>query len=71
MYTTYERVEFGHSDTMPAARHGRSGIPQVRMGEEWEGDRFGLHFGERISFAHVPVKMERDREGILTGFLEL
>ena len=43
----------------------------MRMGEEWEGDRFGLHFGERISFAHVPVKMERDREGILTGFLEL
>lgn len=71
MYTTYERVEFGHSDTMPAARHGRSGIPQVRMGEEWEGDRFGLNFGERISFAHVPVKMERDREGILTGFREL
>lgn len=67
MYTTYERVEFSHSGTMPTARHGRMGIPQVRMEEEWEGSRFGLNFGERISFDHIPIKMERDMDGVLTG----
>ena len=70
MYTTYERVEFAHSDTMPTARHGRLGIPQVRMEEEWKGTRFGLNFGERISFDHVPVKMERDKGGMLAGQLK-
>ena len=67
MYTTYERVEFEHSDTMPTARHGRLGIPQVRMEEEWEGKRFGLNFGERIPFDHIPIKMERNMNGVLTG----
>lgn len=69
MYTTYERVEFAHSETMPTARHGRLGVPQVRMEEEWRGKRFTLNFGERISFNHVPIKMERDNGGILTGRL--
>ena len=67
MYTTYERVEFSHSGTMPTARHGRLGIPQVRMEEEWEGSRFGLNFGERISFNHIPIKMKRNMNGVLTG----
>ena len=67
MYTTYERVEFVHSDTMPIARHGRLGIPQVRMEEEWEGIRFGLNFGERICFDHIPIKMVRNTDGALTG----
>ena len=67
MYTTYERVEFAHSDTMPTARHGRLGIPQVRMEEEWEGIRFGLNFGERICFDHIPIKMVRNTDGALTG----
>lgn len=71
MYTTYERVDFSHSDTLPTARHGRLGIPQVRMEEEWEGTRFGLNFGERIPFEHVPIKMERNKEGVLTGKQEI
>lgn len=71
MYTTYERVEFSHSDTLPIAGHGRLGIPQVRMEEEWEGTRFGLNFGERIPFEHVPIKMERNKEGVLTGTQEI
>lgn len=70
MYTTYERVEFAHPETMPAARHGRSGIPQIKMKDEWDGKRFGLNFGERIPFSHIPIKMERNRGGILTGKLE-
>nr|WP_296461431.1 hypothetical protein [uncultured Acetatifactor sp.] len=37
------------------------------MEEEWEGSRFGLNFGERISFDHIPIKMERDMDGVLTG----
>ena len=71
MYTAYERVDFSHSDTLPTARHGRLGIPQVRMEEEWEGTRFGLNFGERIPFEHVPIKMERNKEGVLTGKQEI
>lgn len=70
MYTTYERVEFTHPETMPAARHGRSGVPQIKMKDEWDGKRFGLNFGERIPFSHIPIKMERNRDGILTGKLE-
>lgn len=70
MYTTYERVEFAHPDTMPAARHGRSGVPQIRMADEWDGNRFRLNFGERIPFRHVPIKMERNGDGILSGKLE-
>ena len=70
MYTTYERAEFAHPDTMPAARHGRSGAPQIRMKDEWDGNRFGLNFGERISFRHIPIKMERNGDGILSGKLE-
>ena len=67
MYTTYERVEFSHSDTMPSARRVRLGTPQVRMKEEWEGTRFELYFGERVSFDHIPIKMERNTEGVLKG----
>jgi hypothetical protein len=69
MYTTFERVEFGFSDTMPSARRGRQGEPAVRMEDEWNGTRFGLNFGKRISFLHIPIKMERDNEGVLTGCL--
>lgn len=70
MYTTYERATFAHPDTMPVARHGRSGDPQIRMKDEWEGKRFGLNFGEWISFRHIPIKMERNGDGILSGKLE-
>lgn len=70
MYTTYERVEFVHSETMPTARHGRLGVPHVRMEDEWNGKRFALNFGERISFDHIPIKMERAEDGILTGQLK-
>lgn len=70
MYTTYERVEFTHSETMPTARHGRLGVPQVRMKDEWNGNCFALNFGERISFDHIPIKMERAEGGILTGQLK-
>ena len=69
MYTTYERVEFTHSDTMPTARRGRLGIQQVRMKDEWEGIRFGLNFGGRITFDHIPIKMERNMNNVLTGKL--
>lgn len=70
MYTTYEKVQFVPSDTMPAARRGRSGEAQIRMKDEWDGARFGLNFGERIRFQHIPIRMKRNEGGILIGNLE-
>lgn len=69
MYTTFERVQFTPSDTMPTARRSRSGRAMVRMKEEWNGGKFGLNFGKRISFAHNPVPMKRNAKGVLVGEL--
>ncbi|MCI8929040.1 MAG: hypothetical protein HFI96_15390 [Lachnospiraceae bacterium] len=69
MYTAFEKVRFNPPDTMPVARRVRTGIPAVRMEQEWRGENFGLNFGERISFIHLPVQMERNREGTLEGNL--
>lgn len=67
MYTTFEKVQFTPSDTMPSGRRSRSGRVLVRMEEEWSGKQLGLNFGERYSFVHIPVPMSRNEEGILTG----
>lgn len=69
MYTTFAQVHFNPSDTMPTARRSRSGRVMVRMEEEWSGGKFGLNFGERISFVHQPVPMKKNAEGILVGKL--
>lgn len=69
LYTTYERVEFHLSDTMPSARRGSLGRPFVRMQEEWNGGRFGLNFGRRIPLSHIPIQMKRNQNGILVGNL--
>ncbi len=67
MYTTFEKVRFTHSDTMPTGRRGRLGEPAVKMEDEWEKGRFSLNFGQRIPFVHRPVPMKRDCQGILRG----
>lgn len=69
MYTTFEKVQFFPPDTMPAARRGTVGGRYIRMEQEWDGDGFGLNFGERISFVHKPVRMERNGTGVLNGNL--
>lgn len=69
MYTTFDKVQFAPLDTMPSARRVRSGKTLIRMEDEWNGKRFGLNFGERISFMHIPVPMNRNEEGILMGTL--
>lgn len=71
MYTTFENVRFTPPDTMPSARRIGTGRTMIRMKDEWEGTRFGLNFGKRISFRHHPIKMERNKEKILVGdFIE-
>lgn len=67
MYTTFEKVEFRPLETMPSARRLKSGEPLFRMEEEWSGMRFGLNFGTRIPFLHIPIQMERGADGRLTG----
>lgn len=69
MYTTFERVEFKCPDTMPVSRRGFIGGPFVRMQEEWDGNRFGLNFGMRIPFLHIPIQMKRNENGVLVGSL--
>lgn len=69
MYTTFERVRFLPSETIPTARRVKPGVQLVRMEEEWSGQRFGLNFGEGVSFVHTPIQMIRDENGVLTGCL--
>lgn len=69
MYTTFERVQFLPSETIPTARRVKSGVQLVRMEEEWSGQRFGLNFGECVPFVHTPIQMVRDENGVLTGCL--
>lgn len=71
MYTAFEKVRFAGSPTIPSARRGKLGEPMVRMEEEWDRGRFGLNFGQRVSFIHRPVQMRRNGEGILEGELIL
>ncbi len=70
MYTTFEKVRFASPDTMPSSRRTGTGRALIRMEEEWNGMRFGLNFGERISFMHIPVQMVRNKKGVLTGSLK-
>lgn len=68
MYTTFEKVKFRPLDTTPTARRVRSGQSLIPMEAEWKGEKFGLNFGTRISFRHVPLLMYK-QEGCLKGVL--
>ena len=67
MYTTYEKVSFVLSETMPAARRLKVGGEYVKPQEELDGAAFSLNFGEKIRFIHKPLRMVRNSQGILTG----
>lgn len=69
MYTTFEKAWFVPPDTMPSARRTGTGRMLIKAEDEWNGKRFGLNFGERIPFAHVPIQMTRDGAGVLVGSL--
>ncbi len=69
MFTTFEKVQFTLPDTMPSVRRGNLGSRFVRMEQEWSGESFGLNFGERISFSHIPVQMVRNEKDVLVGDL--
>ena len=70
MYTTYEQVDLSCDVHAPTARRGQVGKKMVRPEDEWGGRDFGLNFGERIKFKHIPLKMERKEEG-LCGIVHL
>lgn len=67
MYTSYEKVQLEVSDTLPSERRMRIGEHYVKPEEEWEGDKFALNFGERLTFEHIPIQMTRNEEDILIG----
>ena len=35
--------------------------------DEWNGKDFGLNFGTRVNFIHIPIQMKRDEENVLVG----
>lgn len=67
MYTTYEKVHFSPSKTIPSARRGRVGQKNVKPQDEWDGKDFGLNFGIRVNFVHRPIQMKRDKQNVLIG----
>lgn len=69
MYTAFEKVRFAPPGTMPSARRTGTGRMLVKMEDEWNGKRFGLNFGKRLPFVHIPVRMTRDEAGKLVGSL--
>lgn len=71
MYTTFEKVRFAPPETMPSARRTGTGRVLVKMEDEWCGKCFGLNFGKRLPFVHVPVQMTRDETEVLVGSLTL
>lgn len=46
MYTTFERISFNPSETVPSERRLHLGIQPVKMEAEWSGDNFRINFGE-------------------------
>lgn len=70
MYTTYEKVDLSCDVHAPTARRGHVGKKMVRAEDEWSGKDFGLNFGERIKFQHIPIKME-ESEGVLCGTVHI
>lgn len=67
MYTTYEKVNFSLSETMPTARRLLLGEKLVRPEEEWNGNKFELNFGTGIGFMHIPIQMKRSEQNVLVG----
>lgn len=67
MYTTYERACFRPSETKPVERRLLLGEKHIKPEDEWSGKNFGLNFGTRIKFMHVPIKMARNKNDILEG----
>ena len=54
---------------MPVERRLPVGGRHVRPQEEWNGEKFALNFGNRISFIHTPVQMRRNDKDVLVGKL--
>lgn len=69
MYTSFEKTCFEPSDTMPVERRLPVGGRHVRPQEEWNGGKFTLNFGDRISFIHTPIQMKRNDKDVLVGEL--
>ncbi len=67
MYTTYEHANLMADKTNPISRHARVGGKYTRPIDEWNGNGFALNFGQKVTFRHTPIKMERNTEGILEG----
>lgn len=60
MYTTYEKVSFKATRLKVGGQH-------ISPKSEWTGNKFGLNFGERLPFIHIPIQMTRDT---VTNILE-
>lgn len=68
LYTTYENVSFGYSETMPATRRPGTGRRPFRL--EWENGIVGLNFGTILNLRHKAIHVER-KSNVLYGRMEL
>lgn len=67
MYTTYEKVFLSMPEEFPASRRLPLGKKHINPQDEWNGTKFGLEFGERMDFVHVPIQMKRNVQKELVG----
>lgn len=70
MYTTYEKVFWSMPEELPSLRRLPLGKKHINPQDEWNGTKFGLEFGERIDFVHIPIQMKRNVRKELVGEID-
>ena len=58
LYTTYDKVGFMHSETMPVAR--RIGTGRRPFKAEWESGWAELNFGTMLKLRHKAIKVNKE-----------
>ncbi len=70
MYTTYEKVSLDVLPENPVFRRMRTGSVPAIPQKEWNGESFGLRFGDacRLNFRHIPIRAERNEKKYLEAW---
>lgn len=69
-YTSYEHASLMKKEYNTVTRKLPLGKKHVKLEDEWNGIDFGLNIGDRLKFKHTPIKMTRNRDGILIQKIE-
>ena len=70
MYTTYEKVSLDVLPENPVFRRMRTGSVPAIPQKEWNGESFGLRFGDacRLNFRHILIRAERNEKKYLEAW---